>query len=51
MSATHIQASVGCYAPDIEPPISLVGGECGRQIFVDGRCFSIRFQKQEIPRE
>ena len=41
------ESSVGSDAAEIKPTFFLIGGEDGRKIFPDGRCFPIAFKSQK----
>ena len=41
------EGSIGSDAAEIEPAFVLVGGEDGRKIFPDGRCFPCAFKSQK----
>src|ERR1035438_1829909 len=41
------EGSIGGDAAEIEPPFVLVGGEDGRKIFPDGRCFPCAFKSEK----
>src|ERR1035438_9683545 len=41
------EGSIGSDAAEIEPAFVLVGGEDGRKIFSDGRCFPCAFKSEK----